>query len=191
MSISHQHDDFSQGVITSWFALRVKSRQEKIVSCILRNKGLEQFLPVYRSKRKWVDRVREIDFPLFPGYVFCRFSPEARIPVVTTPGVVDIVRCGPMFAVVDPAEMAALQALMKSQLPAHPWHMEVGQQVMIEGGSLDGVVGFLLQTKNSNRVVLRVTALQRSVLVEIDGERITSYPPQPQIRAYCPVTGGD
>jgi len=91
---------------SSWFALHVKSRQEKIVSQILDSKGFEQFLPVYRSKRIWVDRVREIDLPLFPGYLFCRFSPEARIPVVTTPGVVDIVRCGPMFAPVDPAEIA-------------------------------------------------------------------------------------
>jgi len=97
----------------SWFALRVKSRHEKLVSRILSSKGLEQFLPVYRSKRKWADRVKEIDSPLFPGYVFCRFKPEAWIAVVTTPGVVEIVRYGPRFAPVDPAEIAALQAQMK------------------------------------------------------------------------------
>jgi transcription antitermination factor NusG len=97
----------------SWFALRVKFRHEKLVSRILSSKGLEQFLPVYRSKRKWADRVKEIDFPLFPGYVFCRFKPEAWIAVVTTPGVVEIVRYGPRFALVDPAEIAALQAQMK------------------------------------------------------------------------------
>src|SRR5436309_2371991 len=77
----------------SWFALRVKFRHEKLVSRILSSKGFEQFLPVYRSKRKWVDRVREIDLPLFPGYVFCQFSLKERIAVVTTPGVVEIVRC--------------------------------------------------------------------------------------------------
>src|SRR3989442_2793548 len=163
----------------SCFALHVRSRHEKIVSCILSNKGFEQLLPVYRSKRKWVDRVREIDLPLFPGYVFCRFSLEARTAVVTTPGVVDIVRSGRMFAPINPAEIAALQALIKSQLPARPWrYLEAGEQVMIEEGPLQGVVGILLQTKNSKRVILRVTALHRSVLVEIDGERITSYPPQ-------------
>ena len=174
----------------SWFALHVKSRHEKMVSSILSGKGYEQLLPVYRSNRKWIDREREIDLPLFPGYLFCRFSPEARIPVVTTPGVVDIVRCGPMFAPVDPAEIAALQTLMKSQLPARPWrYLAVGEQVMIEGGPLKGVVGILLQTKNSKKVVLRVTALCRSVLVEIDGERITPYPPRLFIRAFCPDTG--
>src|SRR5262249_14144024 len=104
---------------TDWFALHVKSRQEKGVSRILSSKGFEQFLPVYRSKRKWTDRVREVDVPLFPGYVFCRFKLESRIPVVTTPGVVGIVRCGRMFAAVDPAEIAALQTLPKSgdQIP--------------------------------------------------------------------------
>src|SRR5262249_9490646 len=99
---------------TDWFALHVKSRQEKGVSRILSSKGFEQFLPVYRSKRKRTDRVKEVDVPLFPGYVFFRFKLEARIPVVSTPGVVGIVRCGRMFSAVDPAEIAALQTLPKS-----------------------------------------------------------------------------
>jgi len=98
----------------SWFALRVKSRREKFVSRILSNKGFEQFLPVHRSKRQWADRVKHIDFPLFPGYVFCRFQPEACIAVLRTPGVVEIVRCGQTFAAVDPAEIATLRAQMKS-----------------------------------------------------------------------------
>src|SRR5437667_7449778 len=80
------------GQTISWFVLRVRSRREQFVSRRLSNKGFEQFLPVYRSKRKWMDRVKEGDFPLFPGYVFCRFEPEAWIAVVTTPGVVEIVR---------------------------------------------------------------------------------------------------
>ena len=101
-------------VASSWFALHVRVRQEKTVSHILSRKGFEQFVPVYRSKRKWTDRIKELDVPLFPGYVFCRFQPEARVPVVTTPGVVDIVRCGRMLTPVDPAEIAALQALPES-----------------------------------------------------------------------------
>src|SRR6266566_7710468 len=174
----------------SWFALHVKSRHEKMVSSILSGKGYEQLLPVYRSNRKWIDREREIDLPLFPGYVFCKFSLDARIGVVTTPGVVNIVRCGGEFAPVDPAEIAALRAVMKSHLPARPWqYLASGEQVMIEGGPLHGVIGILLQTKNSKRVVLRVTALCRSVSVEIDGEQIVPYPPRFCIRAFCPDTG--
>jgi len=174
---------------SSWYALHVKSRQEKVVSAILSGKGYEQLLPVYRSKRQWIDRVREVELPLFPGYVFCRFNLETRIPVLTTPGVVGIVRCGPMLAEVDPTEIAALQALIKSQLPAQPWpYLEVGEKVMVEEGALKGVIGILLETKNSKRVVLKVTMLHRAVLVEIDGERLTRYPPQREIRAFCPAT---
>src|SRR5438093_857008 len=106
---------------SNWVVIQVRSRHEKSISRILGSKGYEQLLTVYRSKRTWVDRVREVDLPLFPGYVFCRFSPEDRIPIVTTPGVVDIVRFGRTFAEIDPAEIAALQALIKSQLPAQPW----------------------------------------------------------------------
>src|SRR5438874_12174772 len=118
---------------SNWYALHVRSRHEKIVSSVLSIKGFEQFLPLYRSNRKWIDRNRDVDLPLFPGYVFCQFSPDARISVVTTPGIVDIVRCGREFAVVDPAEIAALRLVVKSQLPTRPWeYLEAGGQVIIE-----------------------------------------------------------
>jgi transcription antitermination factor NusG len=176
--------------MNSWFALHVKSRCEKAVSLILNSKGVEEFLPVYRSTRIWVDRTREIDLPLFPGYVFCRFDPDERMPVVTTPGVVGIVRYGRVFAPVDPAEIAALQALAKSRLPTRRWpYVETGEPVIIEGGALDGVRGILLQLKSAKKVVLSVTLLRRSVLVEIDGERIKLVPPEPPIRAFSQATG--
>ena len=63
-----------------WFALRVKSRTEKVVSTIARNKGYEEFLPLYQCRRKWSDRFKSVELPLFPGYVFCRLNPEFRLP---------------------------------------------------------------------------------------------------------------
>jgi hypothetical protein len=53
-----------------WFALRVKSRTEKVVATIARNKGYEEFLPLYQCRRKWSDRFKSVELPLFPGYVF-------------------------------------------------------------------------------------------------------------------------
>src|ERR1043165_693362 len=69
----------------SWFAIRVRSSKEGFVSRILRNKGYNEFLPVYRARRRWSDRVAVVELPLFPGYVFCRFDVnDHRNPVLTT-----------------------------------------------------------------------------------------------------------
>ncbi|MDQ6708172.1 MAG: hypothetical protein M3Z85_19625, partial [Acidobacteriota bacterium] len=77
-----------------WFALRIRSRFEKTTATILRGKGYEEFSPSYRSKRQWSDRMKEVDLPLFPGYMFCRFNPLDRFPILCTPGVVSIVGIG-------------------------------------------------------------------------------------------------
>jgi hypothetical protein len=41
--------------------------------------------------RKRSDRTKKLDLPLFPGYVFCCFDANKRLPILTTPGVVKVV----------------------------------------------------------------------------------------------------
>jgi transcription antitermination factor NusG len=152
-----------------WFALRVKSRFEKKTALHLEGLGLEPFNPLYRSRRRWSDRTKEVDLPLFPGYVFCRFDPNDRLPVLQTPGVVSIVGFGGRPAPVDEEEIAAIQAIVRSGAPALPWpFLREGQRVRLVRGALRGLQGILLDVKSDCRLVVSVTLLQRSVAVEID-----------------------
>jgi len=57
-----------------WYAVHVKSRFEREVSEALRQKGYEEFAAFYRTRRRWSDRTKTVEFPLFPGYIFCRFD---------------------------------------------------------------------------------------------------------------------
>jgi len=152
-----------------WFVLRVRPRHDKTVSLTLRNSGIEEFLPLYRARHKWADRFKVVDLPLFPGYVFCRFDPSSLLPILNTPGVIDIVRAGRVLLPVKDCEIADLQRLAKSGLNSEPWpYLQVGQRVRIEGGPLFGLEGLLVEIRKSLRLVLSVDLLQRSVLVEID-----------------------
>lgn len=161
-----------------WFALRVRSRHEKSVSFLLNAKGYQQFLPVTRHKHKWADRIKDVDLPLFAGYVFCQFNPDHRVGVLATPGVVDIVRSGRTLLEVAPEEIESLQRVMAANLAVEPWqYLQVGQQVEICRGPLAGLSGIYLQTRNVHRLVLSITLLQRSVLVEVDGSWVTSEGP--------------
>src|SRR5579859_2892809 len=74
-----------------WFALQVRMRHEALVTAHLNGKGYEWFLPLYKSRKRWSDRVKETELPLFPGYLFCRFDPQNRLPILKTPGVTQIV----------------------------------------------------------------------------------------------------
>jgi len=69
-----------------WYALQVRSRYEKIVASTLLSKGYEGFLPLYSQRRRWSDRMKELELPLFPGYLFCRFDVNKRLPILVTPG---------------------------------------------------------------------------------------------------------
>ena len=152
-----------------WFALVVRSQHEKMVASVLHSKGYEEFLPLYSVKRRWSDRIKQLELPLFPGYVFCRFDLNHRLPILITPGVILIVGAGKLPLPVDESEIAALQSIVKSGLETEPWpYLKVGQRVRIERGALEGVEGILTSIKKPFRLVVSVTLLQRSVAVEVD-----------------------
>jgi transcription antitermination factor NusG len=112
----------------SWFAVQVKPRLEKPVATALFSKGIETFLPLYSTRKKWSDRLKEVQLPLFDGYVFCRMDLLYRMPVLTIPGVRQFVGIGKVPAAIDQTEIQALQSVMKSGLPSMPWpFLHVGQ----------------------------------------------------------------
>jgi len=153
----------------SWFALRVKTRFEKTVSMALRNKGIEEFLPLYRCDRSWSDRVKPVDLPLFPNYLFCRIEPERRLPVLTTPGVLHFVGVGKTPIPIHDGEICAIQSVLQTDLKTEPWpFLELGQKVRVEHGPLSGLEGLLVEVRKNHRIIVSITLLRRSVAAEID-----------------------
>jgi len=124
---------------------------------------------LYKSKRRWSDRVKEVEQPLFPGYLFCRLDLCNRGPLLMTPGVQQIVGVGRTPMAVEEKEMESIRQALSSGLPNQPWpYMRVGERVRVNYGSLVNLEGILVNFKGSNRVVLSVSLLQRSLALEID-----------------------
>jgi len=152
-----------------WFAILVKTGREKSTNLLLENAGYECFLPVNRSTRRWSDRTKLIDVPLFPGYLFCRMNPHNRLTVLMTPGVMQIVGVGKTPIPVEEEEIAAIQRVQRSGLAAMPWpYMQVGNVAEILGGPLRGLTGIVVKIKSGVKLVLSVSLLQRSVAVEVE-----------------------
>jgi len=103
-----------------WFAILVRTSREKTANLLLENAGYECFLPISKYMRRWSDRMKEVEVPLFPGYLFCRMNPHNRLPVLMTPGVMQIVGVGKTPIPVGEEEIAAIQRVGKSGLSTMP-----------------------------------------------------------------------
>jgi len=165
-----------------WYAVRVKSNFEFSSANILRAHGLETYLPTLSTRRRWSDRIKEVEAPLFPGYLFSRFEWDKRRPVITTPGVVGIVSAGKTLLPVDEAELEAVRAILLSNVVAGPWpFLKVGREVELVRGPLSGLEGILVKVKSSFRLVVSVSLLQRSLAAEIDADWVRPKPERRQV----------
>jgi transcription antitermination factor NusG len=162
------------GASARWFALAVKPRFDKAVARALEVKGYETLLPLYKKHHKYGVRSKDSELPLFPGYVCCRFDIQTRLPIVITPGVIQVLGAGSRPIPLSDLEIYSLQATLKAQLPVQPFpFVDGGQRVRINSGVLAGVEGIVVRLKPSLRLVLSITLLQRSVLVEIDRDQVS------------------
>jgi transcription antitermination factor NusG len=156
-----------------WYALTVRYQHERQIEKALQSKGLETLVPMYRSRRRWSDRVKDVDLPLFAGYVLCHFNFTERIPVLDTPGVDKIVGFGGTPVALEDREIHDIRQLLALNVPLAPWpFLKPGDRVRVERGPMAGLEGTMLRTKDSLRLVISVQLLQRAIAVELDREAI-------------------
>lgn len=158
-----------------WYALRTKSRHEKLVRDQLEKQGIEPLLPTVRRLSQWKDRKKEIEVPLFSGYCFVRLSQQNKLPAQKVAGVVEVVGSGNRPEPIPDAEIEALKTLMTSVLPYDPHpYLHEGMAVEVVRGPLQGVLGILLRKEKRHRLVIGVRLIQQAVAVEIDVNDVIS-----------------
>ena len=157
-----------------WFALVVKPRFDKAVGRTLEAKGYQTLVPTYRKYHTYGARSKVTELPLFPGYVCCRFDMRSSLPILSTPGVIRVVGTRSVPTPLSEIEIDSLQAAMRANLPVQPFpFVNAGQRVRITGGVLAGMEGIVLAPKPKLRLILSITLLQRSVLLEIDQDQVS------------------
>ncbi|HEY3840175.1 MAG TPA: transcription termination/antitermination NusG family protein, partial [Bryobacteraceae bacterium] len=152
-----------------WYALQVRTGGEPTSKLLLERKGYPVFLPASLIARRYSDRIKKIEAPLFPGYLFCRLDAAFRLQILQTPGVQSIVGVGGNPAAIDEAEIEAIRVAVSSGSKTQPWdYLKSGDQVRIDFGSMSGLTGLLVRSQGTDRLILSVTLLQRSIAVEIN-----------------------
>ncbi len=152
-----------------WYAAHTNPRHEKSVQQLMDGYHIECFLPLYKSIRRWKDRRKELELPLFPGYIFVHIPLKDRMNALRIPGVVQFVSFQGKPARLPDAEIEALRnGLARSAgIEPHPY-LTVGRKVRVRNGPFFGMDGVLVRRKEKYRVVLSIHLIQRSVAVEVD-----------------------
>jgi transcription antitermination factor NusG len=152
-----------------WYAAYTCANHEKRVAAELRVREVEHFLPLYSSVRRWKDRRVSLDLPLFPGYVFVRLVLSDRLRVVQIASVVRLVGFNGLATALPDTEMEIMRSGLSQGLRAEPHpFLTVGRRVRITGGPFAGLEGVLKKKRNSLRVVVSLSLIQRSVAVDLD-----------------------
>jgi len=156
-----------------WFALHVKPRHEKAVEQQLHTRLVEAYVPHYLARRRWSDRTKTVEFPLFPRYVFCRFTFEDRQKVLRIPSIVSLVGFGGTPCPISDNDIETIKSMIASGLPIMPWpYLSAGERVRICHGPLAHMEGILMREKAGCRVVVSIDLLQRGVAVEVERDAI-------------------
>ena len=157
-----------------WYALYTRPRHEKQVFQELAEKKIEAFLPTYKVRRRWSDRYKVIDEPLFKNYLFVHVEYDRRYHDTLRPyGAVGFVVFDGKPAQIPEEEIDAIRRLITCELPCQPHpYLKVGRRVRVRSGPLQGCEGILVRKKSLARLVLTVNLLQQSVSAEIDADSV-------------------
>lgn len=156
------------GSANKWYAIHVRPRCEFSIAHILHNKGYRPFVPQYENERQWSDRTVRVGLPLFPGYIFCQFDVNTRMPILTTPGVLGLVGAGKVPVPLAADEIEAVRRAVESggAVRPHPY-IATGTRVRIEQGPLAGLNGIVKENWNRSLVV-SIDLIQQSILIDLD-----------------------
>ena len=159
-----------------WIAVRSKPRAEKVAFDQLMKKGIEAYLPLIKKQRKWSDRKKWVDFPLFSSYLFAKIELKNSIYVLQTYGVNTIVKFNNTILTIPENVIKSIQLAIEGGYELQPVEFfTTGDDVEVTGGPLKGTKGIVIEKKKGHRLVIKIDALQQAVAVHIDSKFLQSF----------------
>ncbi|MFZ1328072.1 MAG: UpxY family transcription antiterminator [Chitinophagaceae bacterium] len=161
-----------------WLAVYTRPRWEKKVNMLLTEKGLESYCPLNKVRRKWSDRMKVVEEPLFKSYVFVKVDNEDRSAVRMTNGAINFVYWNGKPAVIKEKEINAIKRFLNEyeNVEANPVDLKVNQRVRITNGTLMDKEGKVLDVRHKT-VKVAIDSLGYILVAYIDRSKLTSAQP--------------
>jgi len=156
-----------------WFALYTKPRWEKKVNSLLNDKGVECYCPLNRVKRKWTDRIKTIEEPLFKSYVFVKVDDTERTKVRLTNGVINFVYWNGKPAIVKEKEIQTIKRFLDEHeaVQVRPMELMPNQTVLITSGAFMDQQAVVLDA-NKKEVRVAILSLGQELIATIDKTKL-------------------
>jgi transcription antitermination factor NusG len=164
--------------VRKWLAIYTRPRWEKKVNQLLSDKGLESYCPLNKVRRKWSDRIKTVEEPLFKSYVFVKVCDEERSAVRMTNGAINFVYWNGKPAVIKEREITAIRRFLDEyeNVEARPTELKVDQRVRITNGTLMDHEGKVLDLRHKVAKVA-IDSLGYILIAYIDRSKLTSAHP--------------
>lgn len=161
-----------------WYAIRTRSRAEKVVCEHIAQRGIESFLPLLMRASQWKDRRKDIRWPLFPGYCFAKFTNDQKRLILQVPGAIEIIGSGLRPEPIPDSEITALQQVISSSQPYELQTQFVeGMAVQVIRGPLNGLQGKFLKKTDGCRLIVTINLIGQGAAVHIDANDIAPVRP--------------
>jgi transcription antitermination factor NusG len=156
-----------------WYAVYTKPRCEKKVHTMLSLKGVESYCPLNKVNRRWSDRNKVVEEPLFKSYVFVKLAEAEKNEVQLTEGVVNFVYWLGKPAVIKDAEIITIKKFLRDyeQVYAERIDLMPNQRVKITSGVLMDREGIVLKRYN-NKVVIMLDNIGYRLVAELEPNSI-------------------
>ena len=153
-----------------WVAVYTRSRHEKCANEDLEKRGIETFLPLRKIKRHWSDRVKQVEEPLFKGYLFVHIPRQMHLEVLKARGIVRFVGHSRIQPTVIPdKELLSIRTFIEEEIDIDPYpYLKEGERVYIRSGPMKGVEGYIVRKDKHCRLVISLDLLMQSISVVID-----------------------
>jgi len=150
-----------------WFVMHTKPRQEKALANALSIQNIQFFLPLIKQIRIYGHRRRQIDQPLFSGYLFLKGTKEQTYNAIDTRRVVRVIPVPDQTGLNHDLKQInrALQA--EGSLDPYPFLKE-GTRVRVKSGPFLGLEGMVDERKRGDRIILIVQTIGQATSLEID-----------------------
>jgi transcription antitermination factor NusG len=161
--------------VDPWLVLRTRSRHEKVVESILRQKQINAYLPKHKVIRRWKNTKQVVEMPLFPGYLFVQPQMNQYEGIHYIRGSCGLVRSCGMPAMMSTKDLEAVKVLVESgAMLTVDQGLIPGKRVKIIGGPFMGIEGELVRLKSQEHLVINVQLVGSSVCVEVDRDAISA-----------------
>lgn len=156
-----------------WFAVYTRPRWEKKVHKLLEEKGVESYCPLNKVHRKWSDRIKIIDEPLFKSYVFVKVNEEEKTQVRMTEGVVNFIYWLGKPAVIKEKEIDVIKKFLNDYHNVEVSQIEIkaGKKVRVESGIFMGKQGTVKKVLHK-RVEVVIESIGFVLSANIDKSKI-------------------